>query len=203
MNVYDFDKTIYYSDSTKDFYLYCLRRHPKMIKYWPSLIRAFIKFRTGSYSKTQFKEILYRFLRCIDADKEVALFWNKKKSGIKKWYLNQKRKDDLIISASPVFLLKPICDILEVDNLIASNVNPKTGEYSGENCHGEEKVLQMYKIYGRVVPDNFYSDSYIDTPLAAIAKKSFIVKGEELSDWNFDNPKIKKYGYNLSDIKNL
>ena len=30
MNVYDFDKTIYYGDSTADFYLFCLKRHKKI-----------------------------------------------------------------------------------------------------------------------------------------------------------------------------
>ena len=38
MNVYDFDKTIYRGDSTKDFYFFLLRRHPVLIRYLPKQI---------------------------------------------------------------------------------------------------------------------------------------------------------------------
>lgn len=44
MNVYDFDKTIYYGDSTADFYLFCLKRHKKILTLAPSLLGAFLKF---------------------------------------------------------------------------------------------------------------------------------------------------------------
>ena len=44
MNAYDFDKTVYYGDSTADFYLFCLKRHKKIITLAPSLLGAFLKF---------------------------------------------------------------------------------------------------------------------------------------------------------------
>ena len=31
--------------------------------------------------------------------------------------------------------------------------------------------------------DNFYSDSYSDTPLAKLANKAYIVKKNELKEW--------------------
>lgn len=31
--------------------------------------------------------------------------------------------------------------------------------------------------------EDFYSDSYSDSPLAEISKKAFLVKGNELKDW--------------------
>lgn len=43
MNVYDFDKTIYNGDSTRDFYLYSLIKHPEMLKYVPNAL-------TGAFS---------------------------------------------------------------------------------------------------------------------------------------------------------
>ena len=64
MNVYDFDKTIYDGDSTVDFYLFSLRRHKKILLLAPSLLAAVTKFyvlRRGS--KTDFKQVMYRFLR--------------------------------------------------------------------------------------------------------------------------------------------
>lgn len=62
MNVYDFDNTIYKGDSTAHFYFFCLKRHPSMIKYIPSLAAGFAGyyiFKKGD--KTHFKEKMYGF----------------------------------------------------------------------------------------------------------------------------------------------
>lgn len=185
MNAYDFDKTIYDGDSTAHFYLFSLRRHKRIVTLAPSLLAAFIRFyvfRRGT--KTQFKEKMYRFVRFCDIEKDVADFWAKKKSGIKAFYLSQQKEDDVIISASPVFLLSPICAELGIKHLIASEVDPKTGKYSGENCHGKEKVRRFRECFGDAVIEEFYSDSYSDDPMARIAEKAFLVKGEVLSNWD-------------------
>lgn len=181
MNVYDFDKTIYDGDSTADFYLFSLKRHKGIFKLSPSLLSAFLKyyvFKIGS--KTQFKEIMYRFLTYCDIDRDVEEFWKQHKNKIKVFYKRQKKDDDLIISASPEFLLKPVCK-----NLIASNVDKKSGKYSGINCHGEEKVRRFYEMFGDKKIDEFYSDSKSDEPLAKIADKAFIVKKNKISEWKF------------------
>ena len=80
-------------------------------------------------------------------------------------------------------MLKPICEKLGIKHLIASRVDPKTGKYSGENCHGKEKVRRFYEIFGKTEVDEFYSDSHSDEPMAKIAKKAFLVKGEAVSPW--------------------
>ena len=184
MNAYDFDKTIYDGDSTANFYLFSLRRHKRIFFLCPSLLGAVLRFylfKRGT--KTQFKEVMYRFLKYCDAEKDAAGFWQLNEKKIKKFYLAQKRDDDVIISASPVFLLKPICEKLGIKHLIASRVDPKTGKYSGENCHGKEKVRRFYEIFGKTEVDEFYSDSHSDEPMAKIAKKAFLVKGEAVSPW--------------------
>ena len=33
--------------------------------------------------------------------------------------------------------------------------------------------------------DNFYSDSYSDTPLAEISENAFMVKGDRIYNWEF------------------
>lgn len=187
MNAYDFDKTIYDGDSTADFYLFSLKRHKKIITLAPSLLNAFIKFyifKKGT--KTEFKETMYRFLRYCDIQKDVNDFWIINKHKIKHFYLENQKRDDVIISASPEFLLKPICNELGIENLIASCVDSKTGKYNGINCHGEEKVRRFYKIFGTDTKvEEFYSDSYSDTPMAEISGKAYIVKKDKLSDWDF------------------
>lgn len=185
MNVYDFDNTIYDGDSTFDFYIFSLRKHKKIIKTFPSLIGAFLKyyvFKQGT--KTEFKEKMYRFLLYVDIEKDLEEFWKTHKSNIKKWYFEKQKEEDIIISASPYFLLKPICKELNIKYLTASNVSPDTGKYTGINCHGEEKVRLFYEKYNGKI-DEFYSDSYSDQPLAKISEKSFMVKGNTITPWKF------------------
>ena len=187
MNVYDFDKTIYDGDSTADFYIFSLKRHKKILCLAPSLLGAFLRFylfKKGS--KTDFKQVMYRFLRFCDVDRDVKDFWNLNRAKIKKYYLNRQKDDDVIISASPEFLLEPVCDILGIRYLMASRVDKYTGKYDGINCHGKEKVRRFYSEFPGGKIEEFYSDSYSDTPLAEIAEKAYIVKGEKLSEWKFE-----------------
>ena len=186
MNVYDFDKTIYDGDSTADFYLFSLKRQKKIITLAPSLLGSVIKFYVFKKgTKTDFKQVMYRFLRYCDIDRDIADFWEINQSKIKKYYMKQKKSDDVIISASPEFLLEPIIKKLDISTLIASRVDKHTGLYDGINCHGKEKVRRFYEVFPDGKIDEFYSDSYSDTPLAEIADKAYIVKGEELSEWIF------------------
>lgn len=186
MNVYDFDKTIYSGDSTTRFFLFCLRRHPSILLLLPSVFTGFVKFyilKKGT--KTQFKQKIMYFVKRIDYQKDIDAFWKKNRKRIKKYYLQQKKEDDVIISASPAFVVEPVCTELGITNLICSPVNVITGEYEGENCHGKEKVRRYREIYEDTKIDNFYSDSYSDTPLAQIAENAYMVKGEKLSRWVF------------------
>ncbi len=188
MNVYDFDKTIYDGDSTADFYIFSLKRHKMILTLLPSLAAAFLNFYVFHRgTKTIFKQKMYRFLTFCDTERDVEDFWKENKVKIKKYYLEQQKPDDIIISASPEFLLKPICREIKINHLIASVVDPKTGKYSGENCHGEEKVRRLYNEFPNAKIDEFYSDSHSDDPLAKIALKAFMVNKNDLSPWQFKN----------------
>lgn len=185
MNVYDFDGTIYNGDSTMDFYRYCLRRNPKLIYFvFPQIIGG-MKYLLGIYDKTMFKEKFYSFLNGISCiETYVNDFWKKNQYNMKEWYLQQKREDDVIISASPDFLLEFIGKKLGIGLLICSNVDKKSGKYRGVNCFGEEKVRRFQEIFGNeVVIDAFYSDSLSDVPLTQIAKESYLVVGENIIKW--------------------
>lgn len=188
MNAYDFDKTIYNGDSTADFYLFCLKKHKSIILLAPSLLCAFCRFYVFKKgTKTEFKEKMYRFLTKCNAEKDVAEFWDKNCGKIKEFYIKQKNSDDVIISASPEFLLAPICRKLGIKHLIASKVDSKSGKYSGVNCHGKEKVRRFYEEFKDGEVDEFYSDSLSDTPLAEISKKAFLVNGNKITEWKPKN----------------
>ena len=128
--------------------------------------------------KTRAKQRFYRYLRLVpDVCEEVERFWLTHDQNLKNWYFEQKRADDLIISASPEFLLEPLMKQLGL-TMIASRVEPQTGKYEGKNCHGEEKVRRMREVYPDTQIDNFYSDSRNDTPLARLARRAYMVKGD-------------------------
>lgn len=192
MNVYDFDKTIYNGDSTVDFYFFCMWRHKKIVLLLPSLLFAFLRYYVFNIgTKTEFKEAMYKFLKFCDTEKDVEDFWKKHVSKIKKWYIEQKKTDDVIISASPEFLLKPCGNMLGF-KVIASRVCSKSGKYDGENCYYDEKVNRFIKQFPSSKIDEFYSDHYSDEPLAKIADKAFIVDKNEIFPWNF-NKHIKPH----------
>ena len=182
-NCYDFDHTIYRGDSTIDFYKFCLKSNPKILLAFPYTLWALFLFIIGIYSKTLFKEVFYRFLTYVtNVDETVEGFWHLHKSKIANWYLEQKA-DDIIISASPDFLLRPMCNSLGV-TLIASIVGNKNGKYDGENCEGEEKVRRFREEIPDCQINRFYSDSLKDTPLSLLAQESYIVSGENCIPWD-------------------
>ncbi len=186
MNVYDFDGTIYKNDSTRDFYYYLLRHYTKVIRYLPKFILDAIKYRLDIVTKTKMKETFFQFLNSFgdgEIERIVDEFWDTHREKIYDWYLQTKKDDDVIISASPRYILEPICMELGV-NLICSEVDIKTGDYIGVNCYGEEKVRRFRKIYPDAIIDKFYSDSKSDEPLAKIAKKAYKVKRNgKIVDW--------------------
>lgn len=194
MNVYDFDKTIYAGDSTLDFYFFSLKKSPMLIRFLPIQIIGFIKYMFGMYSKLQFKEKFYSFLKGIkDVDSMVELFWNENQDKIKDWYLKSKEESDVIISASPEFLLNTICRRIGIKHLIASEVNKNTGICEGENCYGEEKVLRFKKYFEKGEIKKFYSDSLSDAPISLMASERYIVNGNNILPWDQYSPgKVKK-----------
>ena len=190
MNVFDFDGTLYHGDSTFDFCRFCLKKDPKLVKYSPTILAAFARYTVKRIDKTQMKEMFYRFLRDVDTEPMVEEFWQTHKQNIYPWYAALHEEDDIVISASPEFLLKPICQELGIHTLMASRVDPHTGEYTGINCHGQEKVRRLEELTGVTHVDRFYSDSQHDLPLARIAYEAFLVdrKGN-LHKWEFISEK--------------
>lgn len=183
-NVYDFDKTIYKGDSSVDFYLFCLSKHPGILAEIPIMMIFCILYLFRQCSKTELKEKFYRFLRHLDSvDDLLKQFWCVNHIKIADFYRKGHNEDDIIISASPEFLLQPICKLLNIKNLIASKVDKRTGIYEGENCWGEEKLRRLKEEMTSADINAFYSDSLSDAPLAKIADKAFIVRNGEIISW--------------------
>lgn len=185
MNVYDFDGTIYAGDSTLDFWFFCLKKDPCLFICLPSQVLGAVRYKLGMINKTSFKEEFFCFFKKLDDINEyVRLFWDINEKKIETWYKNNQKDDDVVISASPAFLLEEICCRIGIRNLIASKVDRKTGRFIGSNCYGEEKVRRFTECMLVENIDEFYTDSYSDVPLGALAKKAYLVKKGRVKAWN-------------------
>ena len=184
MNAYDFDKTIFQRDTTAQFYLWCLFRWPKIARRWPAVLCAAVRLALKKTDKTGFKGVFLRFLRDVpQPEREIERFWDVNMRRVHKWYLAQKRPDDVVITASPVDFVRPACRRLGVKNVLGSPVDIRTGEYRGVNCHGAEKARVFRKAFPAARIDRFYSDSLGDAPMAELAERAFLVRGERLMPW--------------------
>lgn len=174
MDVYDFDGTLYKGDSTADFFKFCLIRHPRIALMLPRIgVAALACYKFHAIDKTRFKSVLYRFLRFVpDVDREVRLFWMRREDDV--CGLCDPRSGDLVVSAGPEFLLRDVC-LRRGLELIASHVDPHTGNVLGPNCSNEEKVVRLHERYPSMPIERFFSDSHNDDPLATIAKQAFMV----------------------------
>ena len=186
MNTYDFDKTIYRNDSSADFFLFCLGRHPgAVLRVLPRISVKGIKYFFNKCDFHELKESVFSFLKYIpDITETVNLFWKEKWNGIGQWYLQQKRDDDVIISASPEFIVSPVGKKLGVE-VIATKMNKKTGKLLGRNCHDKEKVRRFLEKHPGAKTEAFYSDSDNDTPMARFAEKAFKVDNGKIRPWKF------------------
>lgn len=183
MNIYDFDGTLYGGDSTLDFILYSLKKHPALLRFFPGIGIQFCRYACKAIDKTTFKQGLYHIFSGYDVESELEEFWDSHQHKIFSWYPDQHREDDIIISASPDFLLRPICHRLGIRHLIASQVDPKTGIYTGQNCWGPEKVDRLKEELGVTHCDQFYSDRYCDQPLADLAEEAYLIVKGEIRPW--------------------
>ena len=184
MNVYDFDNTILRGDSTARFFGYCLLHRPKMWLDLPGQLTNGLLFALKKRPKQEFKQRMLHFLTMIgDVDAAVDAFWASNFRRVKPWYFEKHRADDVVISASPEFLILPACRRLGISSVMGSPVDKHTGIFSGPNCHGAEKVRRFREVYPDASIDEFYSDSYSDSPLAALSARAYLVKSDTILPW--------------------
>ena len=183
MNVYDFDKTIYDGDSSIDFYLFSMSKKPYIIVLIPLIFWGYILYKLKIKDKEYFKEMYFKFVMFFPNIEElVNNFWDKNEYKIKKWYLDQRRLDDLIITASPYFLIREIASRLGIKHLIASEVNQNTGVFISKNCYGKEKVNRYKSEYHDKKIKNFYSDSLSDMPMMELSENAYLVKKDSIEN---------------------
>lgn len=193
IDVYDFDKTLYSKDSSVEFFKFCLSKNKKIIKYTPGIIFLYILYFIKIIKKEKLKEYYFKFLKEFNNTKElVKEFWSIEEKNIRKNLIEENGNEKVVISASPKFLIKDICEKVGINKIIASEVNIKTRKFESLNCHGKEKLNRLNKEIKNYEIDNFYSDSYSDEALAKESKNAFIVdSNRNISNWIFQTKKEK------------
>lgn len=184
-NLYDFDGTIYDGDSGVDLVLFAIKKKPKVLLTLLSSLGIVILYLLKLRTKKEMKNKIFSFLKYFpNTDEFVSEFWTTHEHKLKDFWTNKKdHKNDIIISASGYFWLKPIANKYHVKDLFATDINPLTGQIKGNNCHGEEKVTLFYKKYPKAKIAKMYTDSINDLPLIKEAKEGILVKKNKLYNY--------------------
>jgi len=191
MNGYDFDDTIFKGNSLRRFFFYCLIRLPYLALYMPVQFFAAILRGLRILNKHNFLCVLEWFIVFVPKkDKFIKSFWDKNFKRIKSWYLKQKRGDDVVVSASPEYLVRAACERLGV-RCVASDVDVKTGRTNGRHCHGKSKIDFYRRRFGNEPLLTYYSDSMTDEPMFRFAFKGFFVKGDKITLLYNEGEKVK------------
>ena len=186
MNVYDFDDTIYDGESALDFFFYCIRKTPYLIRYVPKVLNALFQYKRGRVTVEQALEkyaplLEDWFKRIDDFDAYVRDFWDKHMKNIKPFYAELQREDDVIVTASPECSMNEICRRLGIKHCVGSVMDPKTGRIS-RLCMRSHKIPAFLEAFPNAEIEIFYTDSpKNDAPLIEMAKHAFIVKGNRVT----------------------
>lgn len=185
MNVYDFDNTIYDGESVFDFYLFSVRRQPGLIRYLFVVLGTLIRYKLCCINREEFEKIAKKhaksyLLRVRDMDELIREFWDKNEHKIKPFYKAVMQDDDVIISASVDILLNELFSRIGVKHYITSKVDKTSGEVI-EICYRNNKVSLFQREFPNAQIDNFYTDSKNDAAMMQLAKKTYLVKGEEIT----------------------
>lgn len=185
MNVYDFDGTVYDGESVFDFYLYSVRKQPKLVKYMFVVVKTLLLYKMCRMPKEKLlylaKKYAKQYLTEIeDLDGKVKAFWDKNEHKIKPYYLKQQKEDDVILSASINCLLEEIAARIGISNLICTQMDSKTGEVLSL-CYRETKAELFRGKFSDGKIENFYTDSYNDAAMMQLAERTYLVKGERVT----------------------
>lgn len=181
MNSYDFDDTIFRGNSFRRFFGYCLLRLPYLVLFTPVFLAAVIFNAVKLIDKNTYLTWLGSFVVFVpNVEKRVKKFWDKEMCRIKPWYIAQRRDDDVIVSASPAYIVDEACRRLGV-KCIATKVDPRTAKVDGVHCYGADKVLRYKGANHGGAPKTFYSDNWSDEPMFAYAESGYLVKRDKIT----------------------
>ncbi len=184
MKVYDFDNTIYNGESSVDFFFFCVRKKPVLLRLLPLLVIKLIKYKMCLISVDELERYVAKYAMSVinevgDIEQISKDFLEKYFNKIKSFYFSQKSDNDLILSANADFLIKGFSQKLGGIKYICSEVDLKTGEIK-QLCFRENKTVLFKKKYPDEKISEFYTDSLNDMPIIEMSEKAFLVRGNKI-----------------------
>ena len=181
LNAYDFDNTILRGDSSVLLLLYFYRL-PGTWRCLPGAAWKALRCALRLEGFEGLKEALFSAVRYMDKS-AVREFWDSHMDRIKPFYISRMRDDDVIVTASPEFLVREAVRRLGDMRVIGTVMDPETGKITGKNCKREEKTVRFARELPGAEIDAFYSDSRSDDPMARLAKEAFMIRGDAIERW--------------------
>lgn len=202
IGIFDIDFTITKRETLIQFYIFMMKRNPRLIKHLPRSLSAFFLYSIKYYDEKKVKQAFLRFIIGVDEkDMEILvkrfysevlsnIFYEDAISMIKKL----KKEGCLIylISASPEFYLKEMYAIPEVDKIIGTKVVVNAGKFAaeilGDNNKGQVKVKKLMNEIEKeeleVDWENSYmfSDSISDAPLLNLVGNPYLINYRKTHD---------------------
>ena len=178
MSVFDFDNTIYDGESVIDFYLFSLRRDPKVARYVPVVLYNLLRYKLGRTTMADLEQAgrkyAAQYLSSFD-DPEglIRTFWDGHIHKIKAWY--HPREDDVIVTASLNLIMDEVCRRLGVGTCICSVVNRQTLAVEYINFSANKCAAFRKRFGPNAVPDAFYTDNAADQPMIDLARTAYKV----------------------------
>lgn len=193
--IFDVDFTLTNSETLMEFYIFMVKKRPKLILYAPFSIISALLFVLKVFSAKKAKENFISFINGI-SEKDMELltkeFYERRLSKIfykDALYILKKLKNNgckvYLISASAEFYLKELYKIEEVDKIIGTRFEIVNGKHTrkilGQNCKGEEKVARLMESLKK---DNIevdfknsymFSDSLSDLPLFKLVGNPYLI----------------------------
>lgn len=191
VDIYDFDKTVVPYDSGSTFFLFCLLHYPYLIFLLPYYAVMGLLLLLHALPLRILKKHIFCFVRFIPLEKAVKKFWDKHEKDVFSWFLPEHRaRYTVLISASPDFLLEEIANRLQVDKLLCTRHDRKTGTLLFENCKNKEKVRRFYEAFPKDTKVKcVYSDGYkTDQPIFSLGEECFhIEKDGERTPFQYES----------------
>ena len=180
VKVFDFDNTIYKGESSVDFSFYMIRHNRKILRYVPTILFSLAGYKLCLLSRQQLESIINDFIAGVLEDTAflsafVKSFWEKHACKLNENILRLIAPEDVIISASPVFLIRGIGEKLNTEKIIGTDVDFERKKIIWFNF-GDNKVKRYRELYGNCGIDAFYTDSYNDKDMMDISGEVYIMK---------------------------
>lgn len=179
MQAFDFDNTLYKGESTFDFAIFVIKKKKKLIRYLPGILKALTAYKLCLWQEEKFLSELEKYTKVFLENKNelqvlTKEFWLTHEKNL---YLNMLEKinfNDVIITASPKFLMDGIKHRLNTKHILCTEIDFDNGKITWLNF-GKNKVLNFKKKYKNKKIKNFYTDSYNDKPFMDFSNNVYLV----------------------------